>query len=160
LGDTLWVADITTVHALNKKTGASIAEIPVPNSTFLNDVAIGPDGAVYVTDTGIMFDAQGNTTHPGVNRIFRIAGKKVTTAAEGDSLNSPNGLTWDMVGKRWLLAPFGGMDVQTLASGAKNPAKLATGPGQYDGIEMLQDGRILVSSWADSAVHVINGATM
>src|ERR1043166_2595228 len=159
-GDTLWVADIDVVHAINKKTGALVANIPIQGATFLNDVAVGPDGAVYVTDTGIKFDATGNITHPGVNRIFRIAGRKVTTVAEGDSLNNPNGLTWDKAGNRWLLAPFGGMDVQALTNGAKNPTKLASGPGQYDGIEILSDGRILVSSWADSAVHVISGGVM
>jgi sugar lactone lactonase YvrE len=158
-GDTLWVADITVVHAINKRTGASIADITIPNSTFLNDVAAGPDG-IYVTDTGIMFDAAGAITHPGTNRIFRIAGGKVTTVAEGDSLRNPNGLAYDAANKRWLLAPFDGKDVQTLAGGAKNPVMLATGPGQYDGIELLADGRIFVSSWADSTVYVISNGTM
>ena len=160
VADTLWVADISTVHAINKRTGASITDIPITGATFLNDVAVGADGAVYITDTGIAFDAKGTITHPGVNRIFRIAGRTVTTVAEGDSLNNPNGLTWDSTNNRWVLAPFGGMDVQTLPAGAKNPTKLVSGPGQYDGVEVLADGRILVSSWADSAVHVITNGIM
>ena len=159
-GDTLWVADINVVHAINKRTGASLADVTVANSTFLNDVAIGPDGAVYVTDTGIAFDANGGMSHPGVNRIFRIAGGKVTTVAEGDSLRNPNGIAYDATNKRWVLAPFDGKDVQTLADGGKNPALLATGPGQYDGIEILADGRMFVSSWADSSVYVISNGTM
>ena len=159
-GDTLWVADIDVVHAINKRTGASIRDVTVAGATFLNDVAIGADGAVYVTDTGIKFDATGGMTHPGVNRIFRIASGKVTTVAEGDSLRNPNGLAYDAAGKRWLLAPFDGKDVMAMADGAKNPTVLATGPGQYDGIELLADGRIVVSSWADSAVYVISNGTM
>jgi sugar lactone lactonase YvrE len=156
-GDTLWVADIDAVRAFNKRTGAPITSVSLKSqkATFLNDVAIGPDGAVYITDTGIVFDAKGGMTHPGVNRIFKLAGGKVSEVATGDSLSNPNGLTWDRVRNRWLLAPFGGNDVQAMNPGDKAPKKLASGPGQYDGIEALADGRILVSSWADSAVHVI-----
>ena len=33
--------------------------------------------------------------------------------------------------------------------------KVAEGPGGYDGLELLADGRALVSSWTDSSVHVL-----
>ena len=98
---------------------------------------------------------------------FVAAGKlkKIRVAAAAAPVvlcdaENPNGITWDAANKRWLLAPFGGTDVQTLAPAAKNPTKLVAGPGQYDGIEVLDDGRILVSSWADSAVHLITNGTM
>jgi hypothetical protein len=31
---------------------------------------------------------------------------------------------------------------------------LATGIGRFDGVEALTDGRILVSAWSDSSIHV------
>ena len=40
------------------------------------------------------------------------------------------------------------------------PATLASGPGQYDGIEVLGDGRVLVSSWADGTINVIQNGTL
>jgi sugar lactone lactonase YvrE len=162
-GDNLYVADIDVVRVFNKRTGRPVKTIDLKpmKATFLNDVAVGADSAIYVTDTGISFDAKGNMTHPGVNRIFRVAfaGDKVTEAAKGDALENPNGITWDHANSRFLLAPFAGKDVQSWKAG-EAPAKVAEGPGQYDGIEVLTDGRILVSSWADSAVHVVRDGKM
>ena len=156
--DQLWVADIDVVRVFDKRTGKPLKTISLKaqKATFLNDVAVGGDSAIYVTDTGIMFDPKGQMTHPGVNRIFRIALKdnKVTEAATGDALENPNGITWDAANNRFLLAPFGGKDVQAWTPG-QAPTKIADGPGQYDGIEILKDGRILVSSWADSSVYTL-----
>ena len=161
--DQLWVADIDVVRVFDKRTGKPLETIDLRpmKATFLNDVVVGSDSAIYVTDTGIVFDDKGNMTHPGVNRIFRIAlaDGKVTEAAKGDSLESPNGIAWDSTNSRYLLAPFGGKDVQTWTPG-QSPAKLVDGPGQYDGIEVLRDGRILVSSWADSSVNVIQNGKL
>jgi sugar lactone lactonase YvrE len=158
-GDTLFVADIDALRAFNRKTGAPIRQVSLAaqKATFLNDVAVGGDGAIYITDTGIAFDAKGGMTHPGVNRIFKIVGTTVTEAAKGDSLNSPNGITWDAPKNRFILAPFGGPSLQTWTPGQQNPANLIAGPGQYDGVEVLAgSGYILVSSWADSAVHIVH----
>ena len=157
-GDTLYVADIDALRMFDRRTGASLGSVDLraQKATFLNDVAAGPDG-IYVTDTGVLFDAKGGMTHPGVNRIFKIVGKTVTEAAKGDSLGNPNGIAWDAAGNRFVLAPFGGSSVQAWTAGQAVPTSLASGPGGYDGIEVLSNGNILVSSWTDSTVHVIHG---
>lgn len=152
-GDTLFVADIDAVRMFDRKTGAPLGSVELASqkATFLNDVAVGPDG-IYITDTGIKFDDKGAMSHPGTNMIFRLAGGKATVVARGDSLMNPNGLTWDASGKRFLLAPFGGPNMQSWAPGDKFPATVAAGPGGYDGIEMLANGTVLISSWTDSTV--------
>jgi sugar lactone lactonase YvrE len=161
-GDTLFVADIDMLRMFNRRTGAPIGlgavSLREQNATFLNDVALGPDG-IYVTDTGILFDAAGGMTHPGVNRIFRVVGASVTEVARGDSLMNPNGIAWDAVGNRFILAPFGGPNLQAWTVGQAAPTTLASGPGGYDGVEVLSNGNVLVSSWTDSTVHLVHGGT-
>lgn len=160
-GDTLFVADIDMLRRFNKRTGASLGNVSLreQQATFLNDVAAGPDG-IYVTDTGILFDAQGGMTHPGTNRVFKVAGLTVTSAPlNADSLMNPNGIAWDAKNSRFLLAPFGGPNISAWKPGDSVTTVLASGPGGYDGIEVLDNGNVLVSSWTDSTVHILHGGT-
>jgi len=162
VGDTLWVADIDAVRAFNKRTGAVIANIDLRpmKAVFLNDVAAGPDGSVYITDTGIKFDEKGAMSHPGQDQIFKITGRKPSVAIKSDpALKNPNGIAWDATNGRFVLGPFNDKAVSAWKAGDSTVTPIATGPGGYDGVEVLADGRILVSSWADSSVQVIaNGA--
>lgn len=162
VGDTLWVADIDAVRAFNKRTGAVIANIDVRplKATFLNDAVAGPDGAIYFTDSGIFFDAKGAMTHPGHDQIIKITGRKASVAIKNDStLKGPNGIAWDGANGRFILGPFSDKVVTGWKPGDSTVTPIATGPGGYDGVEVLSDGRILITSWADSSVQVIaNGA--
>ena len=162
VGDTLWVADIDAVRAFNKRTGAPIATVDLRpmKAEFLNNVVAGPDGSIYVTDTGIRFDANGGMTHPGQDQIFKITGRKATVAIKSDSaLKGPNGIAWDGANGRFVLGPFNDKAVSAWKDGDSTVTAVGTGPGGYDGVEVLADGRILVTSWADSSVQVMaNGA--
>ena len=158
-GDTLWVSDIDAVRAFNRRTGEPVASIALKSmgATFLNDVVIGPDGSVYITDTGIRFDSKGNMTHPGKDRVFRITGRTPKVVVQADSMGSPNGIAWDGTKNRFVIVPFSSPWLFTWQTNAIQPAALAQGPGGYDGVEVLADGRILVSSWADSSIHLFAG---
>jgi sugar lactone lactonase YvrE len=154
LGDTLWVADIDVVRAFNARTGAPIDSVKLDSlgAVFLNDIAIAPNGAIYITDTGIRFDDVGNILHPGPDRIFRIGpDRKVSVAVRGDTLGRPNGITLDPVGRRFIIVQFGGKAVMAWKPGDKAPTVIARGAGGFDGVEMI-GGKIVVSSWTDSSI--------
>jgi len=159
VGDTLWVADIDAVRGFNRRTGRPVASVSLAaqGAVFLNDVAAGPGDTLYVTDTGIRFGADGTMSHPGPDRVFAVARRTASVAVEGTILSGPNGAAWDSAGRRLLVAPFAGPTVLAWTPGgrAPNPRRLAAGPGSFDGIARLADGRVLVTSWADSSVYAM-----
>lgn len=163
VGDTLWVADIDVVRGYNRRTGRPVGTVALDSlgAVFLNDVAVGADSALYVTDTGIRFNAMGQPDGPpSVSRIYRIAGRKPAVAVDNAILSGPNGIAWDSAGRRFVIAPFSGPTLLawSLEGGRPpNPRRLAAGPGSYDGVGVLPDGRIAVTSWADSTLYTMRG---
>lgn len=164
VGDTLWVADIDAVRAFNRRTGRQYGAVSLEamGAVFLNDLARGPGDTVYVTDTGIRFDANGSMSRPGPNRVYALAGRTPSIAVEGEILSAPNGIVWDSAGRRLLIAPFAGPTLLAWSPGgtAPNPRRLAAGPGSFDGLARLDDGRLLVTSWADSSVYAVRADTV
>lgn len=156
--DTLWVLDVDKLRGFTLPAGAPAATIDFAplGALFLNDVAIGSDGAFYVTDTGVR--AGGGS---GPNRIYRIGPDRVPRVAiESSALASPDGIDWDEGGERFVLAPFGGRSVQSWRPGDSAPADIAPGKGKFDGVEVGRDGQILVTSWNDSSVALLDGGRL
>ena len=158
-GDTLWATDISALRAFDKRTGAPLATIDfVPfGAAQLNDIAVGPDGTLHVTDTGIIMSDKG-VIHVGTDRVFVVGpGQSVTVAAEGTQLGRPNGITWDSAGKRWIVISFDEFNGQVMVDpkGREKPQLLRNGKGKLDGVEALPDGALLFTSWADSSVHLL-----
>ncbi|MEM9686974.1 MAG: GTP-binding protein, partial [Bacteroidota bacterium] len=79
-GNKLFIADIDQVVVANVQTGRIIRKYRAEGATFLNDVEIGIDGTVYITDTF------------GGNAIYRIKNGKITQWLKDEALNYPNGL--------------------------------------------------------------------
>jgi hypothetical protein len=157
-GDTLWVADIQSVRGFDRRTGKPVASVDVKGSKFLNDAVAGPDG-IYITDTGVEGSAKG-MDHTGPDRIYRLAGRKVTVALQSDSLTGPNGIAWDGAGKRFIVVPFAGNVVRAWMPGSKDLTALGTTKGQLDGVEVLGPDRLLVTSWTDSSLFVLDHGTV
>ena len=162
VGDTLYVADIDAVRTFNLATGTQLASIEMGamGATFLNDVAAGDLGVVYITDSGISFDSTGAVQHPGKSRVFILVAGKASEAVVLPEQSAVNGMAWDAARGAWILVGFNSPNVFAWTPGADSVEVLGTGPGGGDGLVMLADGRALYSSWADSSLTVfVNGTS-
>ncbi len=162
-GDTLWVTDIDRLRGFDRQSGAPLATIDLSghDAVMLNDVAVGPDGSLYITDTGIIMSAKG-VLHPGGDKVFIIGpGRSVSLLASGEQLGRPNGITWDAKAGRWVIVssdPFRS-EVYTLTAGDTGRTVLAAGKGKFDGVEALADGSLIVTCWNDSSLHLFANGT-
>ena len=150
IGDTLFVTDIDVVRLFHRVSGAPLGERPVPGATFLNDLAAGPNGTLYVTDSGLKAGAEG-FEDSGTDAVYRFRNGQWEALASGPALGRPNGIT----------AAANGVTVVTFGSGAVYRLDPATGArtdlpmpeqGQLDGVVTLADGSLLISSWRAEAV--------
>jgi sugar lactone lactonase YvrE len=158
-GDTLWVADIDVLRGFDRRTGVPLATIDfaAAGAVMLNDVAVAPDGTLRVTDTGIHMNRVG-VPHTGPDRIYAVGpGGAISVVAEGLSLRQPNGIAWDSAGRRWIVVSFVPFVGEVAALDASGRRVLGTGTGRLDGVEVLRDGSILFTSWADSSLHRLRG---
>ena len=155
-GDTLWVADIDVARAFNKRTGALIANVSTQGrARFLNGATVGPDGAIYMTDTGVLFGSKGEVSHPGPDQVFRITRGGAKAVLTSPKLEGPNGITWDSRQRRFVIVSFLGKGIYGWKPGDKDVESIGSGPGQQDGVVFLPDGRLLVTSWTDSSLFVL-----
>jgi sugar lactone lactonase YvrE len=153
-GDTLWVADIDFARAFNKRTGEVIANVNA-RARFLNGAAVGPYGAIYMTDTGVLFDNKGAVSHPGPDQVFHVTRAGATAALTSPKLEGPNGIAWDPRQKRFVIVSFLGKGIYGWKPGQTELESLGSGPGQQDGVVALPDGRLVVTSWADSSLFLL-----
>ncbi|HSM60240.1 MAG TPA: SMP-30/gluconolactonase/LRE family protein [Longimicrobiales bacterium] len=145
-GDTLWVTDIDGVHGFDRRDGRQHAFVDLSGFEpgFLNDIAQGPDGALYVTDTGR-------------SAVYRVDGRQATEALVDESLGGPNGITWDPARSQFVLVPWQAphrIHLWTVGSEPQGFGPSRT-PGGLDGVEAI-DRRILFASQSDSALHLLD----
>jgi hypothetical protein len=145
----LYVSDITSVRMFDLKSGAPKGEIPIPGATFLNDIAAGPDGKVYVDDSGLKVGANGFEP-TGTDSVYVIEKGKAKELAKSPELGKPNGLA--VTDKGLVVVTFGSGEVYRLDDkGAKQDVSKPP-TGGLDGVEPVGDS-LLVSSWEGSAVY-------
>jgi len=152
-GGTLWVADIDEVVGIDIATAKETARVKIDGAKFLNDLATGADGTVYVSD--MMAD-----------KIYAIKDNKATVFAEGDELEHPNGLFVE--GERLVVGGWGtpiAADFSTKTPGHLYALDLKTRKkslitkqplGNIDGVEQEARGGYLVTDYLAGKLIQVN----
>ncbi|GGG05012.1 ATP/GTP-binding protein [Dokdonia pacifica] len=144
--DKLYVSDVTELVEADLKTGKVLNTYTAEGIEFLNDVAIAPDGAIYVSDTRTSkiyrLDQDGNFD-------FWLADPK---------LDNPNGLLIQgdtMYVASWGGAPEGGR-VSKFDMNTKKITSVTDIIGNLDGIRPYDKNHLIISDWRSGKVHLMN----
>ena len=152
----LWVSDIDVILQIDLQQREILKSIRVPGARFLTDVACGPDGAVYVADML-------------TSRIHQVQAGKLSTFAEGDILESPNGLAID--GGSLIVAAWGRTTDYTTATPGhlyaldlktRKKSLITRSPvGNLHGLELDGRGGYLVTDFMDGRLlHVTKAGSV
>jgi hypothetical protein len=139
-GQVLYVADIDTIRLFDRGSGAPVGEVVIAGAVFLNDVAAAGDGTIYVTDSA-------------TGLVHMVSPDGSFEQLEGVQLDGPNGIF--VADQAILVTAGGGLIVEVGSGGQVTPLHQAPAGG-LDGLIVLDDGSILVSSWQGSAVYLID----
>ena len=151
LKNKLYVADINQVHVFELPSGKQLKSITIKGSTFLNGITPGGGNYLYVTDSGFDEGFKPN----GTDAIYKVkTNGKYKAVAKGKDMGHPNGVLED--GKKILMVTFGTGNLFSYTTSGKETVLPTPPQGSLDGLIKLKDGRIVISSWAGSALYAFN----
>ena len=131
----LYVADISNIVVIDIKKGVIDKTIPVEGAEGLNDISVGGDGVVWVSDSE-------------KNKIYRVENGKASVYLE--NLKGANGVL--MRGKDFYIVDAGGA---YKVNSDKTMTKISDGmEGGTDGIENVSGNDFLVSCWQGALWYV------
>ena len=147
-GDTLYVADMKQVHVVSISEGRIVNSLIAPKAKMLNDITIGDDGSVYISDLlgGGIYRIKSGIKHHTISMWFNPK-----------QLPHPNGLLWQdgsLLVASWGLGMNNDFTTQTPGSIYKVdvnkpslvPLASAKQLGNLDGITYA-NGSLYVSDW-------------
>lgn len=155
VGDLLYVADIDTLRAYNVMNGQLVVSHVAPKAKFLNDVAAGSDGTVYVSD--FLDDA-----------IYRLADGEFALWLKDEALQEPNGLlveegrlvvgAWGEMTDGFATAVPGHLKAVDMTTKAVTSLGSGDALGNLDGVEPDGNGNYLVSDWFNGGLFRVDAS--
>ncbi len=130
-GEKLYVTDINRIVVIDKDRGTILTVHPVPGAKFLNDIAVGSDGTVYISDSSS-------------DTIYAFKDGEISKVLRRSrQLKEPNGLFWE--GEALLI---GVLDrILRWNPGKEELTVLVETAGGIDGLQPTGEGDYLISDW-------------
>ena len=142
VGQALYVTDIDTVRLFHRNTGAPLATVEIEGARFLNDAAAADDWRVFVTDSALGY-------------VYVISPNGNAARFRDVQLKGPNGIA--VVGSHIWVA-VGGPVIMELDENGIQVGEVRVPAGALDGLVLLDDGSLIVSSWQSGVVYHIDAA--
>lgn len=134
-GDILYVTDNDDFVTIDIEAGEIVDRLPVPGAGQINDLSLGADGTIYVTDSEL-------------DKIYTLIDGEFKTIVDG--LTALNGVHHS--NGELLFADDGGLHI---VNGGSSFKTIASGmEGRVDGVERVDNDSWLVSCWEGTVYYV------
>ena len=133
----LYTTNIDEVMEVDMSSARVTNTISIPGAKSLNDLAIGPDGTIYCSDTD-------------GNAIYALKADQITKVVE--DINSPNGLY--VSDNEFSVVCWNPKSLYQVNLGDQSMKTIASGMNGLDGLEPVGNGDYLVSSYFGKIYYV------
>lgn len=159
VGNTLYIADKTQIFKVDLMRPTPTAEVFVAASgfpstpQFLNDIAVDPQGNLYVSDSGdLLGSGRGGA-------VYRVSPQGTVSLLADGKLDArilcPNGLWVEQPGKSLLMVDFSSGELMRFDLSTQRVTTIAKGFGGGDGVVVSNDGTMYVSDWKAGKVFSV-----
>lgn len=140
-----WVVDRNVVRSFDLATGAPVGSVEVEDATGFNDLAVGRDGTIYMSQTG---SADGAVPE----RVYRLTPDgRSSVFVDGVPLARPNGVAFDPDGNV-VVVNVGSADILTFSPQGRLVRTERSLDAGNDGLVILPDGTKYVSSVREGTI--------
>jgi len=150
--DKLYVADLKVVRSFDRKSGEALGKVAIVTASYLNDLAIGADGTLYVSDTGLSkVKGAAALQETGSDAIYSVDARGVVgMVGKGVELGQPTGLLAGAQGI-WVASLSG--EVYRIAPDGQRLGMTQLPAGGLEGVIETETGRLVVACSETSTIY-------